>query len=106
METITTCSCEVNHPGHICVLRSEGLTNVIELLTNKPTVSCFICGVEANSEANVCSPVTLKIPYFSAAVFWMGYYRVGRFEDATIKVPLIGSKEDHLLLPRTRSTSK
>ena len=59
MEPIMNCSDEENHQGHICLLRSEGNANLVELLTNNPTVSCFICGVEAKSETNVCSPAPL-----------------------------------------------
>jgi len=35
------------------------MTKDIEHLTSNPTAACFICGVEANSEDNVCSPVPL-----------------------------------------------
>ena len=59
MEPNKTCVCEENHEGHICLLRSQGMTTLVETLTNKPTVSCFTCGVEANSAANVCSPVPI-----------------------------------------------
>ncbi|HIJ96207.1 MAG TPA: hypothetical protein HPP94_10835 [Desulfuromonadales bacterium] len=60
METAKTCSCGESHQGHICVLRSKGLTKDVEHLTNNPTVSCFTCGVEANSAENVCSPIALS----------------------------------------------
>ena len=59
MEPIQTCTCGATHQGHICMLKSKGLTEYIEHLTNNPTVSCFICGAEANSEENVCEPVPL-----------------------------------------------
>ena len=59
MEPTKTCSCEEKHQGHICQLKSLGMTKDIEQITNNPTVSCFICDVEANSEDNVCSPEPL-----------------------------------------------
>jgi len=59
MEAAKSCNSEDNHKGHICVLRNEGMTNLIELITNKPTVICSLCGAAANSEAHVCSPVPL-----------------------------------------------
>jgi len=59
MEPNKTCSCGEKHQGHLCVLRSKGMTKEVEHLTNNPTVVCFTCGVEANSEDNVCSPSPL-----------------------------------------------
>jgi len=59
MESTKTCSCGEKHQGHLCLLKSKGMTKDIEHLTNNPTVACFVCGVEANSEDNVCSPVPL-----------------------------------------------
>ena len=54
-----TCSCGEKHQGHICVLKSKGLSRDVEHLTNQPTVVCFSCGVEANSDENVCEPMPL-----------------------------------------------
>lgn len=59
MESIKTCSCGEKHQGHLCVLKSKGMTKEVEHLTDKATVACFICGVEANAEDNVCSPEPL-----------------------------------------------
>jgi hypothetical protein len=59
MEPDKNCSCGNKHQGHICVLKSKGLTLVIEHITGNPTVACFTCGAEADSADNVCSPVPL-----------------------------------------------
>ena len=59
METTTTCRCGAKHTGHICMLKSQGLTGEIEHITNAPTVVCFTCGAEANSAENVCNPAPL-----------------------------------------------
>ena len=59
MGSTTTCSCGAKHTGHICMLKSQGLTKEVEHITDKPTVSCFTCGVEANSAEHVCMPVPL-----------------------------------------------
>ncbi|ANA40223.1 hypothetical protein [Geobacter anodireducens] len=55
----TTCSCGEKHQGHLCVLKSKGLMDEVKHLTSSPTVSCFMCGAEANSADNVCEPVQL-----------------------------------------------
>jgi len=59
MEPEITCSCAENHEQHICALHSKGLTQLVEQLTDNPTVTCAICLVNANSPDNVCSPTTL-----------------------------------------------
>jgi hypothetical protein len=53
------CRCGAKHTGHICMLKCKGLTEQIAHITDKPTVVCFTCGAEANSAANVCSPMEL-----------------------------------------------
>jgi len=60
MEAATTCQCGKKHTGHICMLKSQGLTQEIAHLSDKPTVACFTCGAEANSPENVCTPVPLE----------------------------------------------
>lgn len=55
-----TCGCGVTHSGHICLLKSQGLTKEVEHITDKPTVACFTCGVEANAAENVCMPVPIE----------------------------------------------
>ena len=59
MEPTKYCSCEEKHQDHLCLLKGKGMTEDIEQLTNNPTVSCFICGAEANSRDNVCCPEQL-----------------------------------------------
>jgi hypothetical protein len=36
------------------------MTKEVEHLTNKPTVVCFNCGIEANAAENVCAPMPLE----------------------------------------------
>lgn len=59
MEAGKSCSCGEKHQGHLCVLRSKGMMKEIQHLTDNPSIACFTCGAEANSEENVCSPVPL-----------------------------------------------
>ena len=59
MET-TTCRCGAKHTGHICMLKSQGLTAEIAHITDNPTVVCFTCGAEANSADNVCAPMPIE----------------------------------------------
>jgi hypothetical protein len=62
-ETMTEqkiCSCGEKHQGHLCVLKSKGMTELVQHLTENPTVACFICGSEANTAENVCEPVPLE----------------------------------------------
>lgn len=54
------CSCEEDHQGHVCVLRSLGLTDEIARLSISPTHACFTCGAEVNNPKNVCQPVPLE----------------------------------------------
>ncbi len=60
-EDTAQCSCEEKHRGHLCVLRSRGMTKEIVRRTATPNVACLECGEKANSEDNVCSPVPLFI---------------------------------------------
>lgn len=53
------CTSIEKHDQHICFLHSKGLVQVVEKLTDNPTVTCSICLVNANSPDNVCSPTTL-----------------------------------------------
>lgn len=54
-----TCSCGEKHQGHLCILKSKGMTEEVRHLTANPTVVCFICGSEATSADNVCEPMAL-----------------------------------------------
>ena len=56
----TCITCGAKHTGHICMLKSKGLTQDIAHVTDQPTVYCFICGAEANSADHVCEPAPLK----------------------------------------------
>lgn len=60
MESTATCTCGKKHTGHICMLKSQGLTQEITHITDKPTVVCFTCGAEANSADNVCAPMPIE----------------------------------------------
>lgn len=53
------CRCGEKHEGHLCVLKSKGLTKEVEHLTDDPRFSCFMCGAEANSADNLCEPVPI-----------------------------------------------
>ena len=55
------CTCGEKHKGHLCTLREKGLKRELERKTDKPDVSCGLCGEEANSEDHVCVPVPLFI---------------------------------------------
>lgn len=59
-EKSCNCTCEAKHEGHLCVLHSRGMTEEIACVTANPTVVCFVCGREANSADNVCSPMPLE----------------------------------------------
>jgi len=48
-----SCSCGERHKGHLCVLKSRGLTDEIAHLTDNPAVSCFTCDAAANSADSV-----------------------------------------------------
>ncbi len=52
--------CGAKHQGHLCVLHSKGMHDVIADVTCNPTVVCFNCGREANEAANVCNPMPLE----------------------------------------------
>lgn len=58
--TETVCRCGKTHTGHICMLKSKGLTEEIAHITDHPTVACFTCGAEANVADNVCAPVPIE----------------------------------------------
>jgi hypothetical protein len=59
MSEAKQCGCEEGHQGHMCVLRSAGLTEEIARLSANPTHACFTCGAEVNNPKNVCQPVPL-----------------------------------------------
>ena len=59
MESDRTCTCGAKHTGHICMLKSLGLTEEIAHVSDRPTVTCFTCGADANFADNVCSPIPI-----------------------------------------------
>lgn len=48
-----------NHKEHMCQLRMQMNMELIQCLSDKPTVECGNCGAKANSPDNVCIPVEL-----------------------------------------------
>ncbi len=54
------CQCGEKHEGHLCMLKSKGLLDQVNHLSQNPTVVCFICGAESNSAENVCEPMPIK----------------------------------------------
>ncbi|HBA90154.1 MAG TPA: hypothetical protein DCZ75_19780 [Geobacter sp.] len=59
MDPKQQCACPGEHENHICYLHSKGRSKEVEKMTDKPTVTCSICLVNANLPDNVCSPTTL-----------------------------------------------
>ncbi len=51
--------CTGDHQGHICVLASNGLFDMIKLMTQNPKYICFNCGRVADAEKNLCNPMPL-----------------------------------------------
>lgn len=43
------------HKMHMCVLKTEGQYDLIESLSDHPTVECRQCGAKANSLEYVCA---------------------------------------------------
>jgi hypothetical protein len=59
MAEANTCKSQHHHPGHLCLLVSEGkLDEVKELVTN-PRFICFNCGRVADDAENLCNPMPL-----------------------------------------------
>ena len=52
-------SCSGDHSGHLCVLVSKKKIDEIKELVKKPQFICFNCGRVADSEKNLCNPVSL-----------------------------------------------
>jgi hypothetical protein len=57
----TVCCREEKHDGHLCALKIKGKARKITELTRTPNVACSNCGEVANSEDNLCLPVSLFI---------------------------------------------
>ncbi len=60
MENKVLCTCGADHHGHLCMLKSNGMTEEIAKVTNVPKFYCFVCGGEANCEENLCEPAPLE----------------------------------------------
>jgi hypothetical protein len=41
------------------MLKSAGRSEEIAHISDRPTVTCFTCGAEANSADNVCNPMPM-----------------------------------------------
>jgi hypothetical protein len=52
--------CKGEHPGHICVLASQGKFDEIREFKREPLFICFNCGRVAHSEKNLCNPMPNK----------------------------------------------
>ena len=50
---------EKEHPGHLCVLVSNGKIDTLRNLCNEPEFICFNCGRVANSDKNLCNPMPI-----------------------------------------------
>jgi len=50
--------CKGNHEGHICMLASKEKFEEIKALTKNPKYICFNCGRVADSEKNLCNPMS------------------------------------------------
>ncbi len=55
-----TCGQHHDHPGHMCVLVSEGKFDEIRDLVANPKFLCFNCGRVADNKVNLCNPMPLK----------------------------------------------
>lgn len=53
-----TRTCKGDHTSHSCVLSSKEMSDEIKRITNKPKFLCYNCGHTANSEKNLCHPIS------------------------------------------------
>ncbi len=44
-----------DHQMHMCVLKRQGMEECMQSFSDKPTVVCKKCGVQANSLKNLCA---------------------------------------------------
>ena len=54
------CGHEHGHPGHLCVLASQGKFEEIKAVIKNPKFMCFNCGRIADREGNLCNPMPLE----------------------------------------------
>ena len=60
MLTMKQTVCKGEHKGHLCVLASEELFDQIKELTKEPRYICFNCGRVADSDKNLCNPMSSR----------------------------------------------
>jgi hypothetical protein len=60
MATTKKNDCVGDHEGHICVLASKDMFNVIKEITQSPEYICFNCGRVADQSRHLCNPMPLK----------------------------------------------
>ncbi len=53
-------TCNGDHQAHICMLASKDKFDEIKNLTQNPQYICFNCGRVADSDKNLCNPMSLK----------------------------------------------
>ena len=52
-------TCRGEHSGHLCVLASNDRFEEIKQLARNPKYICFNCGRVADSDKNVCNPMSI-----------------------------------------------
>ena len=52
--------CKGDHSGHMCVLASNEEFEVIKEITQQPKFICFNCGRVADSDQNLCNPMSVS----------------------------------------------
>ena len=52
--------CKGDHSGHMCVLASNEEFEVIKEITQHPKFICFNCGRVADSDQNLCNPMSVS----------------------------------------------
>ncbi len=53
-------TCNGDHQAHICMLASNDKFDEIKKLTKNPKYLCFNCGRAAESDKNLCNPMSLE----------------------------------------------
>jgi len=53
-------NCKGDHSGHLCVLVSKKKFEEIRALVREPQFICFNCGRVADSDKNLCNPMSLN----------------------------------------------
>jgi hypothetical protein len=58
--TTKTNECKGDHEGHICVLASRDMFDVIKEITRSPQHICSNCGRVADEAKHLCNPMPLR----------------------------------------------